>query len=122
MEKVQISRDVLLIKDLIGSPRRVKVRDDREELIIQLRELGHRLEELENKFKEEKSSINLKRKKQIIFLLKGKALTANEVGKALKLSRSRANEYLKSMEEEGLAQGKLEGRKKYYTLVKGEDG
>ena len=119
MERVKISRDVLLVKDLIGTPRKVPYRDDREEVIIQLRELGHRLGELEKKYKEEKSSINIKRKKQIIFLLKGKELTADEVGNALGLSRSRANEYLKTMEEEGIAKGGLKGRKKYYALVRG---
>lgn len=121
MERVKISRDVLLIKDLIGTPRRVKFRDDREEIIIQLSELGHRLEELEKKFKEEKSSINLKRKKQIIFLLKGKAMTADEVGASLKISRSRANEYLNSMEDEGIAKGDNQGKRKFYTLIRGTE-
>ena len=114
MSKIKISKDVLRIKDLIGRSRKVKLRDSKDEVITQLKEMGHRIEKIEKKFK--KKSISTKRKKQIIFLLKNKEMTSAEVGKALKFSRSRANEYLKAMEDDGILEGVLRGKKRYYKI------
>ncbi len=115
-DKIIISEDLLKIKDMIGRPSKIKVRDSREEVVTQLKELGYRIEVMERGKKEEDVSIAPKRKKQILFLLKDRKLTSPEVGKALGLSRSRSNEYLKFMEEEGLLLGEKKGRKKLYTL------
>ena len=114
--KIIISEDLLKIKDMIGRPRKIKIRDSREEVVTQLKELGYRIDVMERGKKEEDKSIAPKRKKQIIFLLKDRKFTSPEVGRALGLSRSRANEYLKFMEDEGLLRGEKRGRKKLYTL------
>lgn len=114
--KIIISEDLLKIKDMIGRPRKIKVRDSREEVVTQLKELGYRIDVMERGKNEEDKSIAPKRKKQIIFLLKDRKFTSPEVGKALGLSRSRANEYLKFMEDEGLLRGEKKGRKKFYTV------
>jgi len=116
MRKVKISEDVLRVKDLIGRSKKVKLRDSKDDVLIQLKELGHRIEKIEKKFK--KKSISTKRKKQIIFLLKNGEMTSSDVGKALKLSRSRANEYLKAMEDDGILVGVLRGKKRFYKLKK----
>lgn len=113
--KVIISEDLLKIRDMIGRPRKIKIRDSREELLIQLKELGYKIETMEKRQNTDKS-IAPKRKKQIIFLLKNRKLISSDVGRALGLSRSRANEYLKFMEQEGILISEKKGRKKFYTL------
>lgn len=114
--KVIISEDLLKVKDMIGRPSRIKVRDSREEVLTQLKEMGYRIDVMERGKKEGEMSIAPKRKKQILFILKDRKMTSPEVGKALGLSRSRSNEYLKFMEEEGLLVGEKKGRKKLYAL------
>ncbi len=117
--KVIISEDLLKIRDMIGRPRKIKIRDSREEVLIQLKELGYKIETMEKNKKEADKSIAPKRKKQIIFLLKDRKLISPDVGKALGISRSRANEYLKFMEDEGILRSEKRGRKKFYTLKEG---
>ena len=68
--KVIVSEDLLLMKDMIGRPRKVKFHDSREEMLIQLKELGYKVETMEKNKKEEDKSITPKRRKQILFLLK----------------------------------------------------
>jgi len=116
MGKVKISEDILKIKDLVGRPKKVKTRDIKEEILIQLKELDHRVETIEKKLKEKESTVTLRRKKQIIFLLKNNKLTASQVAQQLNLSRARANQYLKRMEEEGILHGEFKGKKKFYKV------
>lgn len=116
MSRVKISEDILKIKDLVGSPKKVRIRDIKEEILIQLKELNHRVEMIEKKLKEKESPITLRRRKQIIFLLKNNKLTASQVAQQLNLSRARANQYLKRMEEEGILQGEFRGKKKFYKV------
>ena len=117
--KIIISEDLLKIRDMIGRPRKIKIRDSREEVLIQLKELGYKIEVMEKNKKEVDKSIAPKRKKQIIFLLKDRKLISPDVGRALGISRSRANEYLKFMEDEGVLRSEKRGRKKFYTLKEG---
>ena len=116
MGKVKISEDLLRIKDLVGRAGQPRVRNVKDEVVTQLKELGYRIEKIEKNSKKLESSVNLKRKKQMIFLLKEKPMSAADVGKALKLSRNRANEYLKAMEKEGIIKGSIRERKKYYSV------
>ena len=116
MSKVKISEDILKIKDLVGRPKKVRSRDIKEEILIQLKELNHRVETIEKKLKDKESTVTLRRKKQIIFLLKNNKLTPSQVAQQLNLSRARANQYLKRMEEEGILQGEFKGKKKFYKV------
>ncbi len=118
--KVFISEDLLTIRNLIGRPRRIRVRDSTEELLIQLKELGYRIEVLEKNKRESEKSITPKRKKQILFLLKNRKMVSEDVGRALGISRTRANEYLKFMEEEGILTSEKIGRKKFYMIKEPE--
>lgn len=120
MGKVIISEDLLKIKDIIGRPRKIRIGDSRREVLTQLQELGYRIETIEKGRDQRDKSIAPKRKKQIIFLLKDRKMTSPQVGKALGLSRSRANEYLKFMEGEDILIGQKKGRKRYYTLKEGD--
>ncbi len=121
MTKVKVSKEILKIKDIISAPRKVRVRDIQEEFLIQLRELGHRVDSIEKNSRKENTAIDLKRKTQIIHILKNQPLTSEEVGMQLKLSRSRTNQYLKAMEKEGILEGKSEGKKKLYVAIKCEE-
>ena len=49
MSRVKISEDILKIKDLVGSPKKVRIRDIKEEILIQLKELNHRVEMIEKR-------------------------------------------------------------------------
>ena len=115
-KKVSVSEDLLKVKDLIGRASHIRVRNLREEILTQLKELGYRMNEIEKKIKKNESSVTLKRKKQIIFLLKEKKMTAGEVGKYLNLSRNRANEFLKALERDGIVSWIVRGRKKYFFI------
>ena len=117
MGKVKVSEDILKIKDLIGKPRKVGVRDIKEEILTQLKELGHRVEVLEKRLKEKESVATLRRKKQIIFLLRRGPATASDLAQKLSLSRTRINQYLKRMEKEGIVKGELKGKKKFYKIA-----
>ena len=116
MGRIKISEDLLKVKDLVGRVSQVRTRSIKDEVITQLKELGYRVEKIEKDSKKLESNVNLKRKKQIIFLLKEKPMTAADIGKALKLSRNRATEYLKSIEKEGIIKGSVRERKKYYSV------
>lgn len=117
MNKIKISEDLLKIKDLIGKPRRNF--SEEIEIKTQLKELGHKVENMGKKV-EGKSNFDLKKIKGIIFLLKDRELTSSEVGKVLKISRNRASEYLKKMELDNILKSKFIGKKKYYTTIKND--
>ena len=116
MEKVKVRSDVLRLKALISEPRNLRVRNTEDEYIIQLKELGYRLEELEKKLEGSQSQVSLKRKTQIISIIKSGKKTSTEVGKLLKISRTRASEYLNSLEKEKIVVFERINRKKYYKL------
>jgi len=113
--KIIISEDLLKVKNLIGKPRYTKMGIN-EEVLKHLRELEYRIEVMEMKKKFSERYITSKRRKQIALLLKNKEMTAKGVGKTLGLSRTRASEYLKLMEEEGILKSRKWGRKKFYSL------
>lgn len=120
-KRVEISKDLLMIKDIIGHPIRRPAITSIEEIVVQLKELNKRIDDVERKLRLKKSNspVVLKRKKQIVFLLKqNKALSPSELGELLNISRTRANEYLRDMEDEGIVVGVSKGRNKFYKLVK----
>jgi biotin operon repressor len=119
-KKVRVSKDLLMIKDLIGHPVKRPVSRGVEEIVVQLKELNKRVDDVERKLRLKKSNspIILKKKKQIVFLLKqNKTLSSSKLGELLNISRTRANEYLKDMEEEGIVTGISKGRNKFYKLA-----
>ncbi|MEM7821582.1 MAG: winged helix-turn-helix domain-containing protein [Candidatus Aenigmatarchaeota archaeon] len=67
--------------------------------------------------KEELGIVETKKIQKIISILSeyGK-ISSSELAEILNLSRTRANEYLKKMEELGIVEGKEIGREKYYSL------
>ncbi|MEM5872538.1 MAG: winged helix-turn-helix domain-containing protein [Candidatus Aenigmatarchaeota archaeon] len=62
-------------------------------------------------------TMSVKTKEAIkLILQKHKELTSSELSKIIKLSRTRCNEYLKEMENNGILTSKIRCRKKFYSL------
>jgi response regulator of citrate/malate metabolism len=62
-------------------------------------------------------TMTLKTKDAIkVILQKHRELTSSELSRLIKLSRTRCNEYLKEMENEGILTAKINCRKKLYFL------
>ena len=62
-------------------------------------------------------TMSLKTKDAIkVILQKHKELTSSELSRIIKLSRTRCNEYLKEMENEGILISRINCRKKLYSL------
>ncbi|MEM5772882.1 MAG: winged helix-turn-helix domain-containing protein [Candidatus Aenigmatarchaeota archaeon] len=94
-----------------------------------LKNLGEKIQEMENRLKEieriisaggyklRTNPVSSKTKEAIKMILqKYGELTPFQLSKLIKLSRTRCNEYLKEMEREGIAVSRIESRKKYYKL------
>jgi DNA-binding transcriptional ArsR family regulator len=116
MEKIKVREDVLRLKALISEPRNLRIRNEAEEYLTQLKELGYRLEQMEKQLADSQSHVCFKRKKQVVSILRSGKKTASETGKIMGISRTRASEYLNKLEKEGLVASTRSGRKKYYSL------
>lgn len=69
--------------------------------------------------KEEVVPVKMRTKQAIkLFLKRHGKVTPSMLANVIGLSRTRCNEYLKEMEEEGIVKGEIEGKKKFYTLIK----
>ncbi|MBR9680866.1 MAG: helix-turn-helix transcriptional regulator [Candidatus Altiarchaeota archaeon] len=119
MEKLRVREDVLRLKALISEPRNLRVRNEAEEYLTQLQELGFRIEELEKRLESKDSGVSYKRKKQMVAILRSGKKTSTEIGRILKISRTRSSEYLNGLEKDGIVMSVRVDRKKYYSL-KGE--
>ena len=97
--------------------------------IERLKNLGEKIDKLETKLlsiddtisstgiKIQQRTISVKTKEAIRMILqKYREITPAQLSKLIKLSRTRCNEYLKQMEEEGMALSRVDSRKKFYCL------
>ncbi|TRO61971.1 transcriptional regulator [Candidatus Bathyarchaeota archaeon] len=116
MEKIKVRDDILRLKALISEPRNLRIRNEAEEYLTQLKELGYRLEQLESQVADSQSHVCFKRKKQVVSILRSGKKTSSEAGKIMGISRTRASEYLNKLEKEGVVTSLKVGRKKYYSL------
>lgn len=84
--------------------------------------MDSRLRDIENTIKSEgvvvkSTTISTKVKESIrIILMKQPYITSMQLSKAMNMSRTRCNEYLKGMENDGILSSFLKCRKKYYKL------
>jgi response regulator of citrate/malate metabolism len=70
-----------------------------------------------NGFEIKPQTMSLKTKGAIkLILQKHKELTSSDLSKLIKLSRTRCNEYLKEMENDGILTSKINCRKKLYSI------
>ncbi|MFW9852800.1 MAG: winged helix-turn-helix transcriptional regulator [Candidatus Thorarchaeota archaeon] len=94
-----------------------------------LKKLSEKIDKIESKLKGlddiisaggmslQPRTISVKTKEAIrLILQKYGKVTASELSRLIKLSRTRCNEYLKDMEEEGLLLSIIDSRKKFYSL------
>jgi Fic family protein len=87
----------------------------------QLNKLSQRVNALEQEIENEKedSVRKVKIKEQILSLLgERKKLSSSELSNLINLSRTRCNEYFRELSKEGLAEGVIVGRQKYYKSVR----
>lgn len=97
--------------------------------IERLKNLGQKIDRLESKLlaiddtisstgiKLQQRTISVKTKDAIRMILqKYNEITPAQLSKLLKLSRTRCNEYLKQMEDEGTTMSRIDSRKKFYSL------
>lgn len=118
-EDVTVSKDLLKIKDQVRRP--VNRKDRKSEIAqieSQLSELTEKVDEIRKGMSGGNSShTKLKKKKEIIYLLKSEGkVTATELSEMIDLSRTRSSEYLNEMRKEGILKAKKQGKKKYYEL------
>ncbi|MEM7825673.1 MAG: winged helix-turn-helix domain-containing protein [Candidatus Aenigmatarchaeota archaeon] len=88
---------------------------------ITLEDILRRIEKIESMLQQEENESvrKAKIKDQIISLLEQhKRLTSSQLSKLINLSRTRCNEYFRELTAEGITEGVLIDRKKYYKLVK----
>ena len=97
--------------------------------IERLKNLGQKIDRLESKLlaiddtisstgiKLQQRTISVKTKDAIRMILqKYNEITPAQLSKLLKLSRTRCNEYLRQMEDEGTTMSRIDSRKKFYSL------
>ncbi|MBN2043051.1 MAG: winged helix-turn-helix domain-containing protein [Candidatus Aenigmarchaeota archaeon] len=116
---MKIRDDLLKAKDVIRKPAKSRpYSEEVDQVVLQLKSLDEKIEEIKSFLMSKKESpVKLKRKKEIIFILKknGK-ITASELSRTLRISRSRSNEYLKELERQGIAEGFAVGKEKFYRV------
>ncbi|NIO44468.1 MAG: winged helix-turn-helix transcriptional regulator [Candidatus Aenigmarchaeota archaeon] len=94
-----------------------------------LKKLSEKIDKIESKLKGlddivsaggmtlQPRTVSVKTKEAIrLILQKYGKVTASELSKLIKLSRTRCNEYLKEMEEEGILFSIIDSRKKLYSI------
>ncbi|HKZ45233.1 MAG TPA: winged helix-turn-helix domain-containing protein [archaeon] len=92
-----------------------------DDLLSTIKRLSQRVQKLEEKIdgETEDSIRKAKVREQILSLLQQhKRLSSSQLGDLVSLSRTRCNEYLRELSTQGLAEGVIVGRQKFYKLVK----
>jgi response regulator of citrate/malate metabolism len=91
------------------------------DFIAKLDKLAQRVNAIEEKIEENKEEgvRKVKVKEQILSLLEQrKKLSSSELSNLINLSRTRCSEYFRELSKEGLSEGIIVGRQKYYKLVR----
>lgn len=116
--EILISRDLLIIKDLISRPRKTFEKSD--DFKFQLQQMGYKVEKIEKALAEKRSRLDSQKFKDIIMALETGEKTSTDVGDILNMSRNRSNEYLRAMEQQGILASRFSGKKKYYKVTQKE--
>ncbi len=93
--------------------------DKFEELMRRIENLEKEMKGHEDKSKQSDGIRKTKIKSQVMSLLKEhKKLSSYELSRLVGLSRTRCNEYFRELAKEGLTEGVIIDRKKFYRLMK----
>ncbi len=122
-------RDIEIIKELIEIKRSVEHAGDfyeRDTLTSRIKELEKRIDEMKQMHelaqvvpaKEHENPVRTKRFGEIIDILrKNKKLTSTQLGIITGMSRTRCTEYFRELEKQGIVQGIIDNKKKFYRLI-----
>ena len=120
-------RDLIEIKNMIDRSNRFY--ETNETLIQKIKSLEKQIDSMKESSQREysikkshpESHVKIKRKKEIMKLLEShKKLTSTQLSIITGISRTRCNEYLRELEEQGITKGIIDNKKKFYRLVKWE--
>lgn len=117
--KVKVQEDLLEIKGQVRRPVSNRLHQDEiEQINSQLQDLSDKVDSLQESMTSgQESPTKLRKKKEIIFLLKQEGqVTTSQLSDKIDLSRTRCSEYLNELKKEGIVDCEREGRSKYYTL------
>lgn len=125
-EKKLMEEQVNFIQNIKPLIRSSVIQEKDSEIIettAMVNELIQRIEKVERLLEadqgERESARKAKTKEQIIFLLtQHKKLSSSQLSKLIGLSRTRCNEYFRELTREGITEGVIINRQKFYKLVK----
>lgn len=118
-ENLDMDKDLLKIKNQVRKPvKKISHESEVEQIASQLRDLTEKVDEIRENLGEGKNShTKLKKKKEIIYVLKSSdRINTSKLSEKVDLSRTRCSEYLNEMKKEGIVKSEKDGRTKYYRL------
>ena len=106
----------------LETPEETKSKTPGKGASVTLDELVQRMEKIEKELEIAQPDEGIRKskvKEQIISLLKERGkISSIQLSDLIALSRTRCNEYFRELTKEGLTEGIIIGRKKYYKLVR----
>lgn len=118
-DKIEVNKDLIAIRGEIRKPIGKRMHDSEvEQITNQLKSLTNDIETIKESISNSKDShTKLKKKKEIIFLLKkNEEITTSQLSEKIDLSRTRCSEYLNELKREGIVETEKRGRSKYYKM------
>lgn len=125
---MKVMKDLIEIKDMINKGNILYEKD--ETILEKIKELDRKIDVIGESLQREsfqkepininhpESPVKTRRKRGIIKLLESnKKLTSTQLSIITGISRTRCNEYLRELEEEGIAKGTVDDKKKFYRLI-----
>ncbi|MFC2143027.1 hypothetical protein ACFLQN_01365 [Candidatus Aenigmatarchaeota archaeon] len=120
-----VVRELLKIREEIES-RKVKPIENEEDLSAKIVKLSKKIDTLHEMIKGNKvnknvdqSPVKTRKRNQVMELVeKNIKLSSYDLSFLMNISRTRANEYLKELERDGLLKNELIDKKMYYRVVK----
>ena len=121
---MNVMKDLVEIKGMIDKSTDFYSREETasqkiKELEKKIADVSQPFQTKDCKKQHPESPVKIKTKKEIIKLLEQhKRLTSTQLSMIKGISRTRSNEYLRELEEQGIAEGLVIKKKKFYRLVK----
>ena len=131
MKNLDVIKDLMEIKTAIEAESKTNYYEN-DPLLKRLEEIDKKIDSMKGLFQKKpvisqdvtkdiatETPVKSKRKKEVMKILKdNKRLTSTQLSTLTGMSRTRCNEYLKALEDNGIAQGTIINKKKFYRLIK----